>query len=121
MTAQQLYTKVRNHLLTQNAKAMRGGRHQSCAYRAEDGCKCAIGCLIPDTLYKPSFEGNSVCVPEIAEAAGLTFEKNSKGSATGLQLELAQRLQGIHDFNDPAKWRILLDGVAAQYKLIVET
>jgi hypothetical protein len=32
----------------------------TCAYLAEDGCKCGIGQIIPDGLYNPGLEGNIV-------------------------------------------------------------
>ena len=106
MTNQELYTKVRNHLLKQNAKAMLDG----CAYRGEGGFKCAIGCLIPDSLYKESFEDNNVTHPSVVLAAGLYPEN----------LDLARDLQFVHDLYPPIEWQLKLDGVADQYKLKVE-
>jgi len=36
------------------------GNHESrCCYRAQDGKKCAVECLIPDELYVPSLEGHT--------------------------------------------------------------
>jgi len=32
----------------------------SCRYRGYDGCKCAVGFLIPDDLYDPEIEGAAV-------------------------------------------------------------
>lgn len=34
--------------------------NEKCVYRSSDGCKCAIGWLIPDDKYDPSFEGNGL-------------------------------------------------------------
>ena len=33
--------------------------NEECVYRSPDGCKCAIGWLIPDDKYDPSFERSS--------------------------------------------------------------
>ena len=36
------------------------GNGGQCAYRSEDGDKCAVGCLIPDSDYREAFEGTTV-------------------------------------------------------------
>ena len=53
MTEQEAFTKVRDHLLRQKEKCIVNGL---CAYRGENGLKCAIGALISDedlTVVKP--------------------------------------------------------------------
>lgn len=37
--------------------------HGSCKYRTEDGRACAVGLLIPDEKYDPSFEGAACYTP----------------------------------------------------------
>lgn len=48
-----------------------------CCYRTKDGRKCAIGLLIPDHLYRPEFEGETVYNSQIQEVVccpeGLTI------------------------------------------------
>ena len=62
-TKQEVYDIVMDHLWHQNKQA---GKQEpdlayfSCLYRAPDGSKCAIGCLIPDELYDPVFESNDI-------------------------------------------------------------
>lgn len=34
-----------------------GPAHETCAYRGNDGRRCAVGCLITDQAYDPGFEG----------------------------------------------------------------
>lgn len=63
MTAQEIFNTVVAHLRQQKKRAMVYNEDNGlaqCLYRAPDGLKCAVGCLIPDGAYKPSFEGNAV-------------------------------------------------------------
>lgn len=107
MTNQELYTKVRNHLLTQDAKALIDGK---CVYRTREGLKCAVGCLIPDKHYNSGFEGKSVNNYMVNQAAGVT----------AAQIRLAMSLQSIHDQYDVADWFNELERVAFRYNLVVE-
>ena len=71
-TKQEIFDFVMNHLWNQNKKSENAKEYfenswqevsieTSCLYRNfDDGSKCAIGCLIPDNLYRPSFETKSV-------------------------------------------------------------
>ena len=99
LSKQQIFTRVAKHLLRQGKKALDASGN--CAYRGEDGTKCAIGCLIPDGLYRPWFEGTSPGFwpqrqtgVEIAEVSGLTPET----------VDFARRLQGIHDSYGVEQW-----------------
>ena len=56
MTNQEIFDKIHQHLLTQRTAAIKNG---SCAYRAGPKA-CAVGALIPDSLYTPEIEGASV-------------------------------------------------------------
>lgn len=53
-TNQEIYDEVVTFLVKQGKRASGQG---SCMYRTENGLKCAIGCLIPDELYKGEMEG----------------------------------------------------------------
>lgn len=55
MTNQEAVKTMREHLLKQGGRAM-NHNETACVYRASDGGKCAIGCLIPDEDYRPEFE-----------------------------------------------------------------
>ena len=52
---------VAKHLLTQGSQSL-AADGRSCMYRGENGTKCAIGVVIADEFYDPSFEGASVCI-----------------------------------------------------------
>ena len=54
LTEQETFEKVVRHLFTQGKRAV--NREGLCMYRGPDGLKCAIGCLIPDYLYRPRME-----------------------------------------------------------------
>lgn len=61
-TLQEVYDFVIDHLRKQSQPAKKGLR---CCYRLEfpDSAKvlrCAVGCLIPDEIYKQEFEGRSI-------------------------------------------------------------
>lgn len=64
------------------------GSGMLCAYRGDDGCKCAAGWLIPDDKYSPSMENIVVY--------GIPFFSLEFSDA---QLFFIERLQRIHDFD----------------------
>ncbi|MGQ7794436.1 hypothetical protein ACUN0C_18680 [Faunimonas sp. B44] len=55
---QEAFDFVVRHLFKKGRPAM--NQEGDCLYRAPDGTKCAVGCLIPDHLYDRSLEDNSV-------------------------------------------------------------
>ena len=69
----EIFNQVRDHLLKQgrrstDARVGNTGGKTSCKYRASNGDSCAVGCLIPDELYKVGME-NSVVVSSIVRSA----------------------------------------------------
>lgn len=46
------------------------GGSGGCFYRSPDGCKCAIGWLIPDDKYSPDLEGCSAESADVIAAMG---------------------------------------------------
>ena len=57
LTAQEAFDRVARHLLTMPHQSYDDG---FCSYRAPDGNRCAVGCLIPDDAYVPDLEGVSI-------------------------------------------------------------
>ena len=105
MNMQETYFKVRNHLLTQGRRAK---IYDQCRYRAPNGDKCAIGCLIPDDKYDPNMEGHLIsCSPLIQDAIGASED----------HIDFLTDLQRVHDFSNPSEWNERLQAVALQYKL----
>lgn len=59
-TRQQTFDAVARHLFKQGRMSMdlkSGDVVGSCRYRSKDGCRCAIGAVIPDDRYDPRMEG----------------------------------------------------------------
>lgn len=101
-SAQELYNKVKTHLLTQNEKSVDCEGH--CAYRNERGLKCAAGILIED--YNPSYEG---C--QVTQLSASTF-----GISEDLK-QMLRELQKIHDDIDVWEWANALKALAEEHGL----
>lgn len=102
-TEQEVFDQVAEHLLKQNAQS----KHDlGCAYRGNNGLKCAAGCLIADNEYSEEFEnrGWAVLVRNIPN-----FPKRHSG--------LIQGLQAIHDTRPPVCWPYYLQKLAREYRL----
>lgn len=94
LTKQEIYDKVKAHLLAQGGPAMNDG---TCVYRSPDGKKCAVGCLITDEAYTPEIE--NVAVATIMEKAGLIRGalRQSGIEPTPSMLNFLAQLQNVHD------------------------
>jgi hypothetical protein len=53
---QELFDQCVTHLLTQNEQGT--DDNDNCVYRGQGGKKCAIGGILPDSLYEPCFENH---------------------------------------------------------------
>lgn len=102
MTEQEVFDKVKKHLLKQNSKAMDG---DNCVYRSPNGSQCAIGCMIPDDQYDETMELNNAAIL-IEEWPDLPF--------ANINPNFLKDLQEIHDYddNDVVDWPILLQEFA---------
>jgi len=113
-TTQEIFTQVATHLLTQNAKSLAlvnlTSDEKSCAYRGDNGMKCAAGCLIADEEYNPAMmEGNSWYW--ISDELGLnTMDERTL---------IISALQNVHDQYAPDSWRDMLQRIAHEYKLVM--
>jgi len=108
MTPQDIFNKVAEHLLKQNARCQND--EDSCKYRGENNTSCAVGCLLPDSLYSIIMEGETII--------GL-FEKFPKVKTFlgAKNTYLLRKLQDIHDDEKVENWSILLIEVAEEEKL----
>jgi len=108
MTKQEIFNKVSNHLTKQNAVSKKNG---SCAYRGEDRHMCAVGCLIPNELYKTNMENAtpySGLLDKVLETIGMESDKGKM---------FLRDLQLIHDSHDPPYWKKHLRDFAERYEL----
>lgn len=116
MTNQEMFDRVKTHLLTQMERAgepnpsyvvENGSAPFRCFYHAPNGFKCAIGCLIPDEHYNRELEDKSVWNDNLQTAAGITRE----------QAGFARRLQQCHDEVPVEYWALTLTYIAIEFGL----
>jgi len=113
LSAQAVFNKVAKHLLTQKHPAMDDSG--DCVYLADDGKRCAIGCLIPKRLYNKNIE---FCSVEMARPEDLLYGilKKSKVNIKK-DNELLIELQNAHDNYTGGGWAKPLKKVAAKFNL----
>lgn len=121
MTRQEVYDRVKSHLLKQMRRSVVQDNHRGdliCMYRGAGGRSCAIGCLIPDELYDPVIE--RVSVTAISEDAdrGERLKRILERSGVALDIEFLNSLQIVHDCTYPDEWKHELAIVAHEYGLI---
>ncbi len=125
-TLQGIFDTVKDHLLKQNARSERGDELLSlslgksgCAYRGQDGLKCAIGCLIPDEDYEPRFEGQGV--DDILEGTNCEWAPNwyiqSPADVREEMLRMLGELQCAHDNVPVDMWPAELGRMAHRWNL----
>lgn len=85
--------------MTQNKRAY----DSACKYLANDGSKCAVGCLIPFDLYHENMEGKLV---------GSLFPNLSNK-----KLSFLGHLQDIHDGRLPEYWEEALNRFKEKYNV----
>lgn len=112
MNYQKIYDKVAKHLLTQMKQSVSADL-EGCAYRGEGGTMCAIGCLIPDDLYRKGMEGKH------AQFVLRTWPELNKiiGAEDGRDYNFLLALQRIHDRRQPEAWLNELTDFARAYDL----
>lgn len=111
-TLEQIFQRVKTHLLTQNAKSMHNRKIEGipsstaqCVYRSPDGLKCAVGCLIADEHYKPELEGLAALGKAVSNAliaSGIPMNDHQTQ-------RLVSYLQRLHDDYEPKEWAKELD------------
>ena len=105
MTAQEIFDTIVNHLRAQGAPAIDVA---SCKYRASNGFKCAVGCLISDEQYNTEMEGKLVSSLIIYGWLPKDFESH---------LSLLKCMQFIHDDHSVGKWETQFRITAGLYNL----
>lgn len=98
MTDFEAFDTVSQHLLSQKKMSIRETDYGlECAYRGDNGLKCAIGCLIPDELYNEKMEGISI--------HGLARKFPSLGKIfRDVNMDMLLELQGVHDDTPVERW-----------------
>lgn len=106
LNSQETFDKVKSHLLMQGRRAMRSP--SICAYKAPNGDKCAVGCLIPDDKYVTKMENCSISEAVLSVVLA---------EVTTAPVDLLRELQNIHDYTDVELWEGRLNNVAQVYGL----
>lgn len=115
LTKQAIYDRVKTHLLTQMKKAKNS--LDDCAYRADDGCKCAIGCLIPDHLYKSEWDREQLGIVTLFNRLD-PIDIFGEELANDVHIGFMMDLQSIHDLVEIKNWAESLEEFARDHSLI---
>ena len=104
-SAQEVFTQVKNHLLSQNRKSLLS--KDICGYRGQDGTACAAGCLMSDE--------EAAAIPEGQSWETLVF----RGLVTtSKHHHLISALQNVHDIQPVAGWPDSLRELADEEGLV---
>lgn len=117
MKKQEIYDKVCKHLAKQKTRAMNKGVDKGCAYRDDDGRKCAVGCLIPYNIWKKEVLANGINTGNSVKylVANSPWAKKEFHQREALLCDL----QNIHDrsWHTAESLRESLAATAKKYKI----
>lgn len=113
---QEIFTLVKDHLLTQNAQA---SGYKGCLYLTEGGLKCAVGCLIPKGVYSPALEHANPWSQEGMVTSCKDAWRRVHVAVPELRAyePMLQSMQVIHDNNTLPEWPELLRDLARRHGL----
>jgi hypothetical protein len=115
LTRQEIYDRVKTHLLRQLQKSEGRWREPKSMYRSRDGLKCAVGVLIPDELYDERIESVSVVGGvEVDLRCRLLWRilRRAGIARTRGNLRLLSDLEAVHDHDRPRYWRKAIEYIA---------
>jgi hypothetical protein len=92
-THQQLFDYITAFLLKQNRRSVRG---IECSYRGDGGSMCAVGCIVPDSVYKASWESKQISTL-IANRSEESAERRAWLTQVARFSEMLEDLQNAHD------------------------
>lgn len=78
-----------------------------CRYRGDNGTKCAVGHLIPDDKYSPSFEGHPCVDGPVADLL----------VSLGYDPDFCDELRNVHDNSPAERWSEWFGNIASRYGL----
>lgn len=117
----QIYDIVREHLLTQGAVCQDPEDDSGiCKYR-HNGLKCAIGVLIPDTVYRSEMDSGGVGMnvdelfAKYPDFVALFDERMSASAWRDLR-EFLSDLQSVHDNYEVHMWAEKLEDVRQEWE-----
>jgi hypothetical protein len=104
---QEIFEFVAKHLLTQKEPAL--DESGDCVYRGENNLKCAVGCLIPDSLYRSEIEYVSFSYLNSFFPSISNYPQKCRN--------LVCSLQDIHDGQNTESWYEQICILAESYEL----
>jgi len=111
MKPQTIFNRAVRHLNKQGSRCLND--NGACAYRGNEGAMCAVGALIPDSLYEETMD----------ESGGKTVTTVMKEYPAVVRylgadnIDLLRHLQSIHDSVSVERWRMKLLALAAEMGL----
>lgn len=116
MTLQEIFDQAYKGLAGQGWKQSRNANDTACAYRGQNGCKCAIGHLIPDAAYSIELEGSAVHDVHVRRTLPFVVHASFRNPT----ITLLEHMQSIHDNSyDPSEMQALFTELADQFTLRV--
>ena len=113
-TPQEVYDSIVYPLLAQNARAT-GEDGVRCLYRAPDGRRCAIGWIMPDSVYHKTLE--FMGVQDIAPQLVNTNYADAFGRFLYRHMDMLRDFQEMHDARAPQEWPHYMRRIAQHYNL----
>jgi hypothetical protein len=111
VTRREVFDKVKEHLLAQGRRAQASGAGLNCAYRNEEGLKCAVGCLIADEHYGSFLEGRAL----VGGASCVVAAALRKSGAQEDAFPMLIRLQQLHDNQLVETWGSELETIEKEF------
>ena len=105
MTNQEAFETMVRHLRKQGKRST-SARGIACRYRGTKGMACAVGVLIPDKEYSPTFEGH-----------GAEFVAKKVPTLQSVSLDILLEMQMIHDNDAVKSWEDSFDSAAKRFSL----
>jgi hypothetical protein len=112
MSRQQIFDTVKNGLLAQGKKSTNENKY-CCQYRGIGNTKCAVGFLIPDSMYTKDMEVTCFSMNPIKGALEVTLNR----PMTWEDERLINDLLNVHDIHGPDLWPYELRKVASMHGL----
>jgi hypothetical protein len=115
LEAQDVFDIIAWQLLRQRAKSI-GDDGRSCRYRGPRARRCAIGWIIPDTVYHPNHEGRTV--RDLARELLNTWYGDRFARFLWQHIDLLGDLQKMHDDRPVSAWPYELRRIALCHYLV---
>ena len=115
MDTQDVFDYCASHMLMQGKRGC--DERGKCMYRAPGGGRCAVGFLIPDSIYSPIMEHRYA--GDLAAMLETTWYGHRFARFLRAHIGLLHELQAIHDGREPGAWQTELYALAQRRGLDV--